>query len=434
MARLLLLVFTTIITSFYFFPFEFTFLPGVNTKMAMAGFGLILLGVQLSRSRNSLLSKDVFTLSVFAALVSLMGLISVTYNETPDYAYASYLISMWVWLSGAYVVVSLMRQVHGEVSVKLICNYLIIVCVAQCTIALLIDSYPIVKSFVDSFLGSTGHMGKNESRMYAPGCALDVAGSRFAVILVMIAYIVMLNDDKTVAKYSWLYYLAFVYIIVVGNMIARTTIMGVVLSLLYWMLKSGIFNLKIKTEYNYLWKRLTVVLLCTIPLLVYLYNYNPNFQKDIRFAFEGFFSLVEIGEWQVHSNDRLMTMYVFPDNAKTWIIGDGYFGGPSNIDPYYVGPTMTGFYKWTDVGYLRFIFYFGVVGLFAFMLFFYKCAQVCIRKFKDESLLFGLILLANYILWFKVSTDIFLVFALFLCVTAFENDKCKLLQSSESEK
>ena len=431
MAKFISIIFTAIITSFYFFPFEFTFLPGFNTKMIMAGFGLVLLGVQLSKARNSVLSKDIFVLSVFAALVSLAGLISVTYNETPDYTYASYIISMWVWLSGAYVAVSLMRKVHGYVSVKLICNYLIAVCVAQCTIALLIDSYPFVKGFVDSFLGSTGHMGKNESRMYGIGAALDVAGSRFAAILIMIAYITSQKEDKNAMKYMWLYIVAFIYITIVGNMMSRTTIMGVLLALIYWLAKSGLFRLRIYSDYTYIWKKLALVLLVTIPLVVYRYNTNPIFQEDFRFAFEGFFSLAEKGEWDVHSNNMLMNMYVFPDNAKTWIIGDGYFDGPSLIDPYYVGPTMTGFYKWTDVGYLRFIFYFGVIGLFAFMMYFIKNAQVCAKKFTKESLLFWLLLMANFILWFKVATDIFLVFALFLCVSAQENEEGRLMELSE---
>ena len=420
MGRILSIIFTTIITSFYFFPFCFTFLPSVNTKMAMAAFGLVLLGVQLGKARNSVLNKNIFILSVFAAIVSLIGLISVTYNETPDYTYASYIVSMWVWLGGAYVAVSLMRKVHGYASVKLVCNYLIIVCVVQCTLALLIDSYPVVKNFVDGFLASGGHMGKNESRLYAPGCALDVAGSRFAVVLIMIAYITTLKDDEVARKYIWLYIAAFLYITVVGNMMARTTTMGVVLALLYWIGKSGLFNLSINSEYKYIWNRLWVLLLIAIPFVIYLYDTNPTFKEDIRFAFEGFFSLVEKGEWDVHSNNRLMDMYVFPDNFKTWLIGDGYFDGPSLTDPYYVGPTMTGFYKWTDVGYLRFIFYFGVIGLVAFILYFFKCAQVCVSRFKREALMFWLILLANYILWFKVATDIFIVFALFLCVSAQE--------------
>lgn len=418
MGRILSIIFTTIITSFYFFPFCFTFLPSVNTKMAMAAFGLVLLGIQLGKARNSVLNKNIFILSIFAAVVSLIGLVSVTYNETPDYTYASYIVSMWVWLGGAYVAVSLMKKVHGYVSVKLICNYLIILCVAQCTIALLIDSYPLIKGFVDSFLAGEGYMGKNESRLYGIGCALDVAGSRFAVVLIMIAYITTLKDDEVARKYIWLYIAAFLYITVVGNMMARTTIMGVGLALLYWLGKSGLFSLRINSEYKYIWNRLGVLLLIAIPFMVYLYDTNPAFKEDIRFAFEGFFSLAEKGEWKVNSNNRLADMYVFPDNIKTWIIGDGYFANPGDTDPYYVGPLGGAFYKSTDVGYLRFIFYFGVIGLVAFILYFFKCAQICVSRFKREALMFWLILLANYILWFKVATDIFLVFALFLCVVS----------------
>lgn len=418
MGRILSIIFTIIITSFYFFPFCFTFLPSVNTKMAMAAFGLVLLGIQLGKARNSVLNKNIFILSIFAAVVSLIGLVSVTYNETPDYTYASYIVSMWVWLGGAYVAVSLMKKVHGYVSVKLICNYLIILCVAQCTIALLIDSYPLIKGFVDSFLAGEGYMGKSESRLYGIGCSLDVAGSRFAVVLIMIAYITTLKDDVAVSKYIWLYIAAFLYITVVGNMMARTTTMGVGLALLYWLGKSGVFNLRINSEYKYIWNRLGLLLLVAIPFMVYLYDTNPNFREDIRFAFEGFFSLAEKGEWDVGSNDSLANMYVFPDNTKTWIIGDGYFNNPGTTDPYYVGPLGGAFYKSTDVGYLRFIFYFGVLGLFAFVLYFFKCAQVCVSKFKREALMFWLILLANYILWFKVATDIFIVFALFLCVVS----------------
>jgi hypothetical protein len=115
-------------------------------------------------------------------------------------------------------------------------------------------------------------------------------------------------------------------------------------------------------------------------------------------------------------------MIVFPDNVKTWIIGDGYFHGPSETDPYYVGPTMVDFYMGTDVGYLRFIFYFGIIGLIAFMFFFFKCGQECAKKFHKYSILFSLFVILNYIIWFKVSTDIFLVFAIFLCISKEDND------------
>lgn len=115
-------------------------------------------------------------------------------------------------------------------------------------------------------------------------------------------------------------------------------------------------------------------------------------------------------------------MVVFPDNWVTWLIGDGYAANPmdktlSSFDPYYTGPVYHGFYMGTDIGYLRYIFYFGLVGTFVFSLFMWKSAWACIHRFKDYKMMFLMILLVNYIGWFKVSTDIFLVFAIFLVLS-----------------
>ena len=44
MFKYIAMLFVTVLTSMYFFPFEFFFLPGVNTKMMMAVLGLIIFG------------------------------------------------------------------------------------------------------------------------------------------------------------------------------------------------------------------------------------------------------------------------------------------------------------------------------------------------------------------------------------------------------
>lgn len=44
-----------------------------------------------------------------------------------------------------------------------------------------------------------------------------------------------------------------------------------------------------------------------------------------------------------------------------------------------------------------------------------------------------MILLVNYIGWFKVSTDIFLVFAIFLCVSLEEEKEAEEYRLSESK-
>lgn len=50
-----------------------------------------------------------------------------------------------------------------------------------------------------------------------------------------------------------------------------------------------------------------------------------------------------------------------------------------------------------------------------------KVTKVCMNRFASYRSLFGVILLLNFAVWFKVSSDIFLVFALFLCINEEDN-------------
>lgn len=413
-----------ILCSFYMFPVEFKFFPGINTKMIMAGVSLFILATQLARGRSAKIDKSFFVLSVIAVLVSLICYAAVTINGTNDYTYATYIVSMWVWLGGAYTATSLLKKVHGYLSVRLVCNYFIAVCVAQCIIALAIDYSPALKDFVNNLVIGFDFVGMdilgNAERLYGIGAALDVAGTRFSSALIMIAVIVLNLDKDGGWEILPLYLLAFIAIAVWGNMIARTTTVGLILAIIYWVVAPQSFAPAGKRKLL-IW--LGVLLLVLTPYMVYMYYVSPDFKSQISFAFEGFFSLAESGKWDVSSNNNLLSMIVFPESLKTWLIGDGYIENPRVTDPYYVGPHYRGYYMGTDVGYLRFIFYFGIFGLLLFMYFFYKTASVCANRFQRYGLMFWIILVANYIIWMKVATDLFVIFALFLCISQEDNDE-----------
>lgn len=411
-----------LLTSFYFFPFEFTFLPGVNTKMAMAAVGLVVLGIQLGRSRNSIFSKDAVTISLYALMVSFTSFLAVTLNETRDYTYVSYIISMWVWLSAAYVAVKYMRAVHGYISVELVCNYLIAVCVFQCVSAVLVEYSSSFREIIHTYIGGMRHWYYEVKRLHGIGAALDPAGSRFAAVLTIIVFIAARLSGSARSKRIIWYILAFLLIAVVGNMIARTTTVGIIIALAYLLYASGLHRMAIRKSTGRVVLWFVGVLVVSVPLLVILYNTNEQFHDNLRFAFEGFFSLAEKGRWEVSSNEVLKNMVVFPDNMKTWLIGDGYFSDPTGVDPYYTGRDFAGYYMQTDIGYLRFIFYSGLIGLSAMFVFIWKSGRISMQKFPTQKMLFWLLLAVNYTVWFKVSTDIFLVLALFLVIDKEEND------------
>lgn len=423
MYKYLVHIISVILTSFYFFPFETVFLPGVNTKMALAGIGLLILGKRLAQRRDAGINKDFFVLSLLALCVSLASLFTMTINNTPDASFLTYFVSMWVWMGGAYTVVRWLDTAYGYVNVRLVCNQLIAVCVIQCLIAWTKDVYPPLQALVDSFVGGEAFMGNTkEGRLSGIGAALDVAGLRFSAVAVMIGYILSKAEEMS-HKQVVTYLASFLIIAVIGNMMSRTTTVGVGLALVYWIYSTNLFSLKQNIKNQKLWLWLGGILCVVIPVFIYWYFTNDTFYKNIRFGFEGFFSLWETGKWQTGSNDILLNyMIVFPDNWVTWLIGDGYAANPADktlsfFDPYYTGPVYHGYYMGTDIGYLRYIFYFGLVGTFVFSLFMWKSAWACIHRFKDYKMMFLMILLVNYIGWFKVSTDIFLVFAIFLVLS-----------------
>ena len=423
--------FLIVLTSFFFFPFEFTFFPGINTKMAMAALGLVVFFIN-AINRKASVDKDFFISTIFAALVSLFGLISVVINDTTDFSYASYIVSFFVWMGAAYFLITCIKVLHGHINQEIVLNYLIAVCVAQCIIAVLISRYPSLKNFVDSFLAGEGFMGKVDSRMYGIGAALDVAGEKFGCILVAISFLIVNKDNMTILQ-AILYWTSFIAVAIIGNLIGRTTTVGLALAIVYLIFV--ILNRRTRIIISLSNSRLVSMFLLfaiTIPLLIHLYNNNPNVRADLRFGFEGFFSLFEKGRWETNSNNRLVDLVILPDNTKTWIIGDGYFDNPYS-DPNYIGENPTEFYKGTDVGYLRFIFYFGLVGMMAFVFFMAIICWRCINRHRKYAVLLLLLLLLNYIVWVKVASDIFLIFALFLCVASDDRKEDNAIEPDEQE-
>ena len=69
----------------------------------------------------------------------------------------------------------------------------------------------------------------------------------------------------------------------------------------------------------------------------------------------------------------------------------------------------------TDVGYLRFIYMFGLIGLALFAGFIIYAGCVCMMKYKHNKLLMLIMTSMTFIIWLKVATDCFFILALFIC-------------------
>ena len=408
MMRAVQIIVTGILMSLFYFPFEFTFLPGINTKMLLAVVGLGLMGLTFARRQTFTFPRDMLILVLIACCVSVVAYFSQTIHHTPDSTYVTYIFSFFTWFCAAFTVCSCIKAVHGRIDVVLIVHYLAVVAVCQCAVTMWISYDPAFQRFVDSYVAQDQPLLHELDRLYGIGSSLDVAGLRYALILVALGAV--LGSGRLSAGWTYFDIGAFLVITVIGNMVARTALVGTAVGLGWIVISAFLPGEKRRTSLlPWLLFILVVSIACTL-----LYQFNPQFRYLFRFAFEGFFSLVEKGEWQIDSTDRLATMVVYPETLHTWILGDGYFENSRNDINYLGDATDQGFYMGTDIGYLRFIFYFGVPGMLLMVAVIAWSALMCIRRFPEDKIVFLLALAVGLTVWFKVSTDTFLFFALFL--------------------
>ena len=413
MKRLLQGTFLAIVVSFYFFPVSFTFIPSsINSKMMIAVFGVIAFLYKSIMEKSLVFSKRTIIAAIFAVGFSLWCYFSTIVNGTNDMTYATYWISFATWLGGAYGVYVIAKAVEGRCDLSVISKYLLIVGVAQCIIALMIDNIPAVERIVDLVFAQGSDFFKKNNRLYGIGCALDSGGIRLACILVLTGY--QLAHDKRIGENVPLlakYLSGFIIVTVIGSMIARTTSVGALMTIVYILFTNAAIKRGgyVSSRQAWFFGLLLVMVLLTIAVGSSLYNSSPVVREYLRFGFEGFFNLAEEGEFRTNSTDILMNnMWMWPHDTQGWILGYGRYG----------------VWAWgTDIGYCNFTLYCGLIGLAIFSSYFIYSFLSLNKKFKDFYLLSILLIALQAIIWAKVATDIFSVAALLFCVEGENKEK-----------
>lgn len=404
-----------------YYSFSFAFWPsGPNTKMILAVIGMAWFLFDSWRQGKGIpFSQGLLGGTIIAGIYSLINLISVEINNTNDYSYANYLTTFFVWVFSVYPALALIRQVHGSLTIPRITYYLAGVGVFQCISALLIDNFPAVDDFCSSIVFWNLEFFDDINRLRAFSAALDPAGVRFALTLVLIAATICVDSEvQQSSKKIYLLFLAYVLISGIGNMVARTTTTGMGIGLVLLLVYSNVVSLRVRSGMIRTMSIFAILLVVGGTTGTILYNASPYFRDQLEFAFEGFFNLVNNGTFETSSTNILKETITWPSDDKTWIIGSGIYSGYAAN---------------SDSGYSRFIFYSGLIGFGVFALSFAYYALYFARKYPLYRWLFLAYGVMSFIIWIKVSTDILMIFAFFFWFTQEESDAINGLTPIEEE-
>lgn len=410
-----------VLISCSYYSFDLVAFPnGPNTKMIVAVIGLLWFAYDslLRRDSRTVQLPQVMVIGlIFAGLYSIINIFAIEFNATDDYSYANYVTTFLVWVFSVYPTIALIRITHGTVTLPILTYYLVAATLFQCVTGLIIDNSPAFDDFNGKIVAWRADFYDRIDRIRCFSTSLDSAGVRFSLVLVLMMAVLGVDESVRNNKGAALYLLfAFFIITGIGNMVSRTTTVGAGIGILLWIIYMARSGQNLVSS-SYMIGAFLAFFAVAFIVGVYLYNTDEYYNSLIRFAFEGFFNLVEEGEFTTDSTEVLGTMWEWPTDTKTWIIGSGIYAL---------------FAYGTDIGYCRLILYSGLTGFLVFAMSFVYYAYYFARKYPRYVWLFTGFLAMTFIIWMKVSTDILMIYAFFFWFTSEESDRINGITPAES--
>jgi oligosaccharide repeat unit polymerase len=324
----------------YIFNLKLTFMPiPLNLFLGVLGTFLFFMNYGLQ------IPKKFFTLAIYFSLIIISFSFSFLINQKGDFYYLNEVfIYNLVFFFSCYFIKYLFGLCNVDYNIKNITIILSLVVAAQLLVSLLayINSsfFNLVFSIFDMNLAADSLESFNQGRMVGVGAAFFASGIINSLLLVLLSFVLVTNKNKNITP---LLILLLIIIGVIGLLSSRTTIIGIIISMIYLAFKK--------------------------PLLIF-YSSSIGFALlivlNFLFSDSRFFELWTFGTDFISDYDNSQAgestsvlqdmLRILPNSYSTWIYGDSFF---RNI--------YGGYYKFTDVGYLRIIFCNGIIGLFLYL-------------------------------------------------------------------
>ena len=371
------LIFNTIIMFVFIYPLRFTFFP-LSTRYILAGIGILYM-----MGRRSLLSK--YLTGVFRFMpVLFFSLLTCVVNATTDLGLWSTPIVYSVSFFASVGVIGVTKSYEPRKFIELF----IIAVVIQMSICILFFVLPEVEEAANSFIVSS-ELAKEAMedsigiRMRGLGAAFFSCGVINCIALLLIS--LFYTPEKKI------YFVAYSLIFLIGIFVSRTTLVGVLLS-------APILLKKLQVSFKKV--IIGICLLFTGFYYVGTTLKNSEEQKYLNlfnFGFALINNYEDTESFNTRDIDALSYSGRMPDNIKTWIIGDGLLADPRNPERAY--------YKHVDQGYLRCLYFFGLLGTASLLVGYYLEIREVVRSNKNKW--FYLLFLFYMIIMYKGLMDIF---------------------------
>lgn len=318
----------------------------------------------------------VFFLTILTSIWSIIC--TSIFNYADDYNFVKLPITISVMYFSCYLCIFLIQYFHKEIDFNLVTRYFLYAIILQSLMVVAQFFSPGVGTFLTGMQRlsemqvdiASSHL-ENSSRFIGFGLFFYTASFFYGAALVLIAFQLRYKNLKK--SNITIYILLYLLIFFIGMGLSRSTIIGFLSSILVFIFPINNVSKFFKVILNSI-----MFITLSFTVIFVILKLFPNLIKDleplINNAFDFIIAYFDTGQVDSKSASATFETLVFPESLRTYFIGTGLY------DTYF----SVGDFNYSDIGYLRLLYYFGLPGL---ILYFMVEIKILGIAFKSKRLL-----------------------------------------------
>lgn len=347
-------------------------LLGFPIAYLLVPFGVLLFLIDTLNNKFNIRS-DFFKMFLILFFIVFFFMISIFINQTGDSYYIKevFQFNIFAFFSAYFIVRYYINNFDSDINkfVLIFSNVVFF----QLIISFIALINPIFFNFIFSIIDST-ILFEDALESFSDFRMVVIGTPFFGSAIINCFTLALIAAYYPTSKYKKLSLFLWVSIATLGMVSARTTIVGIIISLIIYLIQFYKFRSNIIL---YLFV-LTTLLLFILPNI----KLSEQFSNIQNFAFDFLLNFKD-SKASDSTGDLLQMYQIIPKNLQTWLIGDGFFKDGDGL-----------YYKGIDIGYLRIIFANGLLGLFMYLLLNFFIINK--SKIPYSFLVFSIVLILNF--------------------------------------
>lgn len=339
---------------FVVFSVKFVFLP-FSTLVMIFSLSLVLFFVKALVSEKLIINKYYFYFYALALVQLFFYFISYFFSDSTE---TSQVIVFFIFFVALPIIANCLLYVLRDVSdlKSVVIRVFMLAIFMQAFLSVIISFNPafqvLLYSLIDVDLERL--MVSANSRLVGFGTSYFQLGTIMVLGFFLSIYSFKATELSSTYRNIYLLFISSIFLLV-GFFAARTTIVGVVIVLMFYILfdRGGFFKVSKRKLFSIVLFVFVFLFVALIAILLLSDNIilSSFLTNSLPWAAEIFINAFSGEGLSSASTSELGSMYFLPDNFKTFILGDARVFSDS------------GYYMATDAGYIRQIFSYGLVGV-----------------------------------------------------------------------